>query len=1551
MAETVRIEIPIETIDDTEPELSNLIKKLGKAGKEADKFGSSADKARQKVTKFDQTQEKTQKSLSRWMKEKYEIYLEAKERITPVLQAVGGKIRHLAGKTWHITMRAKDMVTAPVRGILNILKNPVFQAGAILGVSIGLKDTVDTYKDFESAMSKVQAVSGATGSDMVQLTAKAEEMGAKTKFTATQSAEAFNYMAMAGWKTKDMLEGIEGIMNLSAASGEDLATTSDIVTDALTAFGLQAKDSGHFADVLAQAASNANTDVGMMGESFKYIAPVAGAMKYSVEDVSLALGLMANASVKGSMAGTSLKTALANMASPTKSMTAAMEKYGISLTDKGGKAKDLKGVLDNLRASLGNLSETEQTAAASTIFGKEAMAGMLAIVNASERDYKKLTKAVNNADGASENMAETMLDNLQGSLTLFQSAFDSVKLSVGKRMAPVIRDIADWLTDSMPDVEAALGKLMDKIESGVDEMKEKFQEISLTEDWQSADLFGKGKILWDEFITEPFADWWNSTGKAKIADAMGNFGEMLGSGLHVGIMTLFGIDVEDTTSEAASIGKQFAQGFADGFDFGEISKKLWEGFGNMIKNAGKLLPGGQEADLSSLLSAAMLAKIAKPFFGLGSGTVKAGKAVFGGQETLGGVSLFSRVMGSTGNAMVGGSGLLGKMANVGYSLSNTSNAGLYFGSTAGSMSGGSAGLLGGASVAGGIIGAAGLIHGGMDIYTASKADDSEKTKAYRKAGAIEIGGTLGGAGLGAAAGAAIGSVIPVAGTAAGALIGAGVGAVGSWIAGNKIKDDYKESAEEKQQALTNQKKAYDVLGRDIDDVKFKTKKMNEALHDAGISTEKFAEMYQNAVAENLQSNFGDVTLSLEQVKKTADSVIFGGQKQQFEDYAEAANNTASSLDALDRSMAELNRQNWRAGLGTKMDDEEIVNYQSAMDNFAANAKHYLANTHYETTLSVELLLGKKGSKDMTKGFDKTYTGMEESLEKLSKKLSKKVEKALKDGVIEADEQTAITELQKKITSLTDKVSIAREKASRNALKEKYNKGNIDAETVDSMQKELAASSQEKAQQYYDALQNDYAGLEMSREQGKISEKKYQKEYDRLGKAYHNKVDGLGDDDISFQLDMLNDSEYGKMLDGILPDMKGSLQDKLKQAMTEAFVIEPDVTKWKSEDMVRWFGLDSLDDDAAIGAVQSFLQNVAESVPDSVKEMMTDKFKKSIIEGGTLTPEEVKKMTENLKPEEYKDWEKLHIDPMREKVDESTQGMNSEEYAEWAKNYMSSAISDAGKQAEEAAKGAGSGAGKNIIAGTKESVLGGTGAVRLSLEQLMTTATALPFTPTVNVNPNYVVTPFDRYNLFGNNGDSPGGGGNPPNDKPQKPKQNAAGGYAVNKQLSWLAEEGWGEYIIPTNPSRRGRALKLYEQAGRSLGVKQNAAGGFVGSDYGSSTSYAKENEEALSFIGIHGKDVPGDYNVFAEGDYSGDAVAYPSSSADGTGTTVAAPEVSINIQLNPEFVISGSEGQSSEQIAEAIRRHVREMADELGGEIAVRLQDVSSNVPLEGAEI
>ncbi len=302
---------------------------------------------------------------------------------------------------------------------------------------------------FEEGMSKVSAISGAAGGDLEKLTDKAKEMGAKTKFSATEAASAFEYMAMAGWKTEDMLNGIEGIMNLAAASGEDLATTSDIVTDALTAFGMSASDSGRFADVLAAASSNANTNVGMMGETFKYVAPVAGALGFSVEDTAVAIGLMANSGIKASQAGTSLRSIMSRLAKPTDDVQIAMDALGISLTDSNGNMKSLNEVMGDLRKGFANLSEAEKASMAATIGGQEAMSGLLAIVNASDEDFRSLQNAINNADGAAEAMAGTMQNNLKGSLTILGSALEGFGIQVYERLQTPLKKAVDEGTENV----------------------------------------------------------------------------------------------------------------------------------------------------------------------------------------------------------------------------------------------------------------------------------------------------------------------------------------------------------------------------------------------------------------------------------------------------------------------------------------------------------------------------------------------------------------------------------------------------------------------------------------------------------------------------------------------------------------------------------------------------------------------------------------------------------------------------------------------------------------------------------------------------------------------------------------------------------------------------------------------------------------------------------------------------------------------------------------------------------------------------------------------
>lgn len=461
--------------------------------------------------------------------------------------------------------------------------------------------------EFEAQMSTVKAISNASADDMKRLSEEAKHMGATTKFTAVEAGKALEYMAMAGWKTDQMLGGLPGIMNLAAASGEDLGQVSDIVTDALTAFNMTADQSGRFADVLAQASSNANTNVSMMGSTFQKVAPVAGALGYSVEDMSLGIGLMANASIKAEVAGTSLKTALANMAKPTKQMQAYMDKYGISLTNADGSMKTFRGVIDNLRSSLGGLSESEQVAAATAIFGKESFAGMLAIVNASDADFKKLSDSVNNAAGAAERMAQIKLDNFEGKVTLLKSAFEGLQIALGDALLPTFTqgaenaaELISKLTEFI-NANPELVRTIVKVTAGL----LAFKAAALTAKLGFLEL--KGGVLTVQKVMALFK------GKTALAgvEAVGFAGKV--KGVAKSVTGYFG----GIGSAAGGVGRAFGQMFSGtkiGGAAGGVFSKLFSGMGGVATRAFT----GVAGTITNILGKAGTAVAAGPLGKIGS---------------------------------------------------------------------------------------------------------------------------------------------------------------------------------------------------------------------------------------------------------------------------------------------------------------------------------------------------------------------------------------------------------------------------------------------------------------------------------------------------------------------------------------------------------------------------------------------------------------------------------------------------------------------------------------------------------------------------------------------------------------------------------------------------------------------------------------------------------------------------------------------------------------------------------------------------------------------
>lgn len=446
---------------------------MGKAGTAAVKAAGQADRA---------------KRAFQGIRGIYEATIRAKDDATAKIQRVKTELNGLKGKAYTVAINVKQ------NGSFNNMQNKVsgmasaalmgtsMQMAGAAGIGFGIYDAVKGYMDFEQEMSAVKAISGATEEEFQRLNDAAMKMGAETKFSAKESAQALEYMGMAGWKTDEMIAGLPGVMNLAAASGEDLGRVSDIVTDAMTSFKLSASDAAMFADVLAATATSSNTNVGKMGYTFQYVAPLAGALGYTIQDTALAIGAMADAGIKGEQAGTSLRALLTRMASPTKDSAAAMAKLGLSVTDSTGKMRPLRDILADIRAGFKKLTPAEQAQVAADLAGQEAMSGLLGIVNETDDKYDSLAESIDKSTGAAKKMADIRMDNLAGDLEYLSGDWDAFTMSLMKGNASnglreFVKEADKLLSDFSGNVEKnGLGvrSILALIGEGIKDLKDKF---------------------------------------------------------------------------------------------------------------------------------------------------------------------------------------------------------------------------------------------------------------------------------------------------------------------------------------------------------------------------------------------------------------------------------------------------------------------------------------------------------------------------------------------------------------------------------------------------------------------------------------------------------------------------------------------------------------------------------------------------------------------------------------------------------------------------------------------------------------------------------------------------------------------------------------------------------------------------------------------------------------------------------------------------------------------------------------------------------------------
>lgn len=1607
----IKIEIPIETKDNTGSVVDSISEKmenLDSAAKKAQKsmentvnsankaakgfenasrrvsgfeksVGSGFDSASKKASGFEKSVNKTQKSLLAMMKEKYQLLLEAKDRITPTVKQAITYVKSLTGKTWKVTLKAVDLVTSPVRRVFGLLKSPLVAAGVTISAGAGIADTVQTYADFEAAMSEVKAISGATSQEFEQLTEKANQMGAVTKFTASESAEAFKYMAQAGWDVREMMDGIDGLMALAAASGEDLGITADIVTDALTAFGLSAKESGRFADVMAQAASATNTDVAKMGDTFKYVAPVAGALGYSIEDTAVAIGLMANSGIKASQAGTSLRSLLTNLTRPVGQAEDAINALGISITNTDGSVKPLSQTLQDLRAKFGALTDSEKAQYAAMLAGQEGMSGLLAIVNASDQEFESLTEQINNSSGAAQKMADVMMDNLSGKFELFTGALDSMKMSLGEKFKPYLIEALEWMTDKVPDVENALLTAMNSFDHFVDNAKAKIDEFTATDEWKNADLFGKIEIAWDELVAEPFSDWWNGSGKLKVAGVARDIGTGIGSAISAGILALMGVDVSSVIDEGSSIGRQFAEGFSEGMSGVDVSAALGTMVSGAFSSAGKLLPGGTAPDIGSLLSAAAIAKIAGPLMSFGSGAFKVGKGIYksatGGvlKKAIGSFSVADELAG-VGN--VSGSGLMGLAGKAGMAL----------GSGASTATGLAAAGAGG--IAGGIVGGAALISGGMDAFDAYNSY-KEGNKDVAKAQGTSAGLKVGGVAAGAAAGAAIGSVVPVLGTAVGGLIGAGIGGLAGWFAGDKVKEDYEEAAAAAENL--EQKSKYALEG-----AKFDSKELKEAFDDTNVSAEQFGAMMQEATSNKIRDAFGDIKLTMQEIEEAAKQIVFADQAEALNKFSAAAETADSSLATLQSSFQTMDKLNWKASLGMELDEGDMSEYISAVDAMIESSKQYLEDKHYEATAAIDLLIEPGNETDMTSGLNQMYSDLQTKIESLGGDLKAKVNVALEDGVITLDEQAEIANLQNQIADITNQISQAETEASFQSLKIKYSGASLDADSFASLVSEIQANVQDAASQYDEALQVSLTNLNLQLQNGAISQEQFDEQLQALTEGYQAKITDLSVRVESFELQSIADS-FGSELDGILPELEGTVAERLGTAMHNAMANGVDVENWDVSTASEWLDLDGLSAETQ-SAITEMMSQVAASMPDQMTSALegsganlsesVNNMVKSGIEnadfteagaamnqklGESLTPTDMSEssagLQDGLQSSLMASVENIDLTEagslMNQKLGEamssvdmsesdaglqeglqnsltaalegidlsesaqmintsivtalsSTEGIDMSGFTASMQSSITSSIEGLDYSGVTTAVGSGI---SNAITATMGTIQGAIDTLYSNVGSAINTAFSAGFstTTTVTITANYKLANPSATISFS-------GGGTGTATVSGSISSHANGGFAYGPELTWWGEDG-PEVIIPLGSKRRQRGLELWAQAGEMLGVGKHADGGIIGSGGGTSKNIWDNTERLIEPI--------------SEGDSGTSDVSTVIDSERNSDTK----EVNLSVTVNPQFVIS-STSQREDDILQIIKTHMKELADDLGGELADRLGEVFSNMPI-----
>lgn len=1449
----------------------------------------------------------------------------ANDTASSVIDNVRDKAAAWDGSVWTATVGIVDAATAPISKLAGMVANPLTQAGAALGVSVGLGTTIDTYSDFEATMSKVQALSNATSEELAQLTQKAKDMGAVTKYSGTESAEAFTYMAQAGWQVQDMIDGIGGIMSLAASDGIGLADATDIVANALTSFGLTAKDTARFADVLAVASSATNTDVYGLGEALKYVAPVAGALKYNIEDVSLALGLMSNNGIKGSMAGTALKTSLANMAAPTDNMAAAMEKYGISLLDSEGNMKSLRDVLDNLREGLGGLSEAEQTAAASTIFGKEAMAGMLSIINTSDAGYRSLIDQIDNATGAADRMAETMQDNLAGALEQLGGAVETTQLSLGERLEPYVTGVAGALTEAMPVIEEIGLAAFDVLDAKAAELQRTVSTMTQSDEWQNADLLGKVDIAWNKIIAEPFLEWAGSDGINMVS----------------------------------------------------------KGLGSLFSNAAKILPGGEKAGLSSWISAGILAKgstsliskagsVVKTLSPIGGAIKSIGTAAKDASSIGGFVSNLGSMVPTAAKFGIAAAAVTAAVVAIGTAVHNYTEAqkelslSEHFGDIALSAKEAE-------SVASGILNAEYLVNVDLALGSIEKADDF----AAAAQEALEENEVL--------------------------IWKSSVGIELTADEQQSFTDNIDTFVESKISELEQRTYAAHIQVETFLGGTEEGQTLADSIEEWARADELDLTTLSNELQAEIEAALEDGIISVDEAKAVAElqnkmNSITSRWKQAEEE---------AQMDWINTEYGELSGKELTADSFMSVVDALADQRQAASETVEASAKEFYAtlnameeagrlteetNAHYKE-LASQAIRNQQAS-DLMTSLDFEMNTLNGTYGDLITKNQGKTSDTL-SGTMENLSRYA---QNGEIAYMYDELQFGSARAmqgggwgwtqsgDQNALEELWESMKPDASAMTEMIDEYVSMGQAIPKQIMDSFNE---AMEIGAASG---------DTDAAWQVYANAIADSGDQAL---IDAINEM-----------DANGQLSDELSEAWKRATaeVTDEELTL---DGLTAELGEPDIDTEQARAALSDEIQAVLSEIEaggDAVEvtgsEVVVTLGEVSVNEGDALeqlatavgmTVEQLKEYN-GLSSDTEVDVgmtiripaDRINVDnsQVTEAIQQSTEQASSGEESTIEKqanvkttvgtvdnSEVESAIqqqfSEGGSQDTSVVTNVIATAGNidasqaveathQAIDSAFSEVYETSGSTNVTLDQTNNSADvysqvgsdlrgAMSAGYSVSTNASIHV----NYSIANPSASISFGGGGTGSATVTASLHAAGGPVGLNgPELSWVGEEGL-EYIIPTVPSRRSRGISLWEQAGQALGVL-DSSGQIAGHANGGIIGPGGEEQARDTIIPLE----PENSQEGAIWSVTGEEMSAGDSSENGGQTPAPAPVnaapqgqqaggnvIEVNVDMNPVIRIEG-EGMDEQKIFEVMMSRCRELADDLGDEIAERMSKIFENMPL-----